>query len=351
MDENISLIQSEEDPSSHISPCNPSSPVSGNSCFSAVIVDTFFIAYLTLFVISIVGNSFLLFVITLSEKTMMNILIASKTIAGMMLSVFAMFFYYVSIANSSSWVGGWFFCKTAKWFHSSVTMAISFSIVAMGYRKFKVVTKEMSGRWMREKMAWVGLIWGMAIFIAFPHIFTTALGIQQDILTCETCCCLLSQDNMLIKIYISAITFFEYFIPAILIVTTHALIWYKIRQKTNGKVVAVSGTGDVVVVVAGGDTDEDDVSERKEAKMLTTVATIFISFFLPWYFIITILLHNIDLELSGRAYFLFLDIAHMLGLACVALCPVVYFMKGSKFREVVWRMWLQLKMWRWSFVS
>ncbi|ESN93481.1 hypothetical protein HELRODRAFT_180797 [Helobdella robusta] len=282
----------------------------------------FLIVYITLSIISIFGNLSLLYVIYLTKKTVVDFLIGGQR---------------------------------------STTMAISFTIVTLSCYKLWTVTR--NSKTIKSKPDKKGVVllfvlpWCLAVLFGFPYFFMRTVRYRRE--TCLTYCETVPNSLLSMDLCFTLQNCIEYYIPAIILIVAHSLIWCKIQNKNNVYIIFGNRSGNSSSSpVAGDDSDiatfcnyenvgddnEDDQNEdclsadRKEAMMMTSIATIFVFSKLPWHLLDTVLPHSEDFLFSAILFCL-VRAAHVIEFVGVIAYPLVYFKMGSKFTEVGKRFW------------
>ncbi|ESN94909.1 hypothetical protein HELRODRAFT_193760 [Helobdella robusta] len=313
-------------------------PDPSSEVFNPATKKFFLVIYIILFIICLVASLFLFYAIAVTKKTTINIFITNHSIAGLVMVFMSFLYYSVSVESRWNWTGGWLVCKTGNFAHSSLSMVISFSMVAMSVYKCKAVMNPTIEYKPNKKYVLLICLmtWCLAMFVAQPFYSMSVFYKNEH--TCQNYCYLEGPHflgSKVVSVYLVVAGLFEYFIPVAVLAITHGLMWWKLNQESS--VVAVGGGYDVVGEEDGG----DELKDRQQARMLTTASLIYIILFLPWYILSTIALFFVDLNIN--IFLHFTTISHMFEIFSVFCFPVAYFIMAPKFNEVMKGTWVWSK--------
>ncbi|XP_067899173.1 G-protein coupled receptor 151 [Heterodontus francisci] len=146
----------------------------------------------TLAAICLIGSAgnFLVFAVLMNnarkgKTSMINSLILNMSVADLLIMLFCVPFRAVAYSRSS-WVLGWFICKTADWFLQSCLAAKSFTLAVLAKACFMYVTHPSKQVQIRHQRiaALIISIWALAFILPVPHWLFASLIYEADKVMC-----------------------------------------------------------------------------------------------------------------------------------------------------------------------
>ncbi|KAG8252587.1 neuropeptide SIFamide receptor-like [Homalodisca vitripennis] len=281
-------------------------------------------AYMTVFLVGIVGNSFVVMVVYRSPKmrSSTNLFIANLACADLLVNIICLPFTLVSNIMSA-WTMGWLVCKTVPYLQGVSVNASINTLVAISIERCFAICYPM--RWQistRSSKRIILAIWFISFTITLPWaLFFKLQPLYEgsDIQTCLEMWPTKYSGNMY---FIIANLIMCYLLPLSVISACYLLIWRRVflRQPPGEP---LQSTDKII-----------QKSKVKVVKMLMTVIILFAFSWLPLYLIFTRIKLGgpIDSEIEETVIFVVLPFAQWLGASNSCINPILYAYFNRKFR-------------------
>lgn len=294
--------------------------------YSPAIVAVFCLAYTVVFIMGLLGNSFVVAVVARSPRmrTVTNYFIVNLAMADILVVVFCI--PATLVGNIFvPWMLGWFMCKTVSYLQGVAVSASINTLVAISVDRCLAICYplkcQLSTRSVRKILL---VIWSFSVAITFPWaLYFTLQPIHPSIPGVTICVEQWPDERFSTLYFILAHLVLCYLFPLLLIIVCYACIWVKVwRRNIPGE----SKQTDVMV----------QKSKLKVVKMMLVVVVIFVLSWLPLYIIFTRLKLGTAPEEGSVDWNLMLiltPVAQWLGASNSCINPVLYAYFNRKFRR------------------
>ncbi|XP_041374251.1 cardioacceleratory peptide receptor-like [Gigantopelta aegis] len=185
---------------------------------------------IALFVLIVVGNSLVIFVIAMSKnrRSRMNFFILNLAIADLsagLVNVLTDIIWKSTI----DWYGGDVGCKLIRYGQGVVTYASTYALVALSVDRLDVIARPLrfSGSEFRSKVL-VALAWSCALVFSIPMLIINKLQVVDGSTQCW-----IEFPEWMWKLYITSIAVVLFVIPAFVIAVCYIIIVIIIWSKTS----------------------------------------------------------------------------------------------------------------------
>ncbi|XP_065294380.1 neuropeptide SIFamide receptor-like [Dermacentor albipictus] len=294
--------------------------------YSPSIVAIFCLAYTVVFIIGLLGNSFVVAVVARSPRmrTVTNYFIVNLAMADILVVVFCI--PATLVGNIFvPWMLGWFMCKTVSYLQGVAVSASINTLVAISMDRCLAICYplkcQLSTRSVRKILL---VIWTFSVAITFPWaLYFTLQPIHPSIPGVTLCVEQWPDERSSTLYFILAHLVLCYIFPLLLIVVCYGCIWVKVwRRNIPGE----SKQTDVMV----------QKSKLKVVKMMLVVVVIFVLSWLPLYIIFTRLKLGSAPEegsVDWNLMVILTPVAQWLGASNSCINPVLYAYFNRKFRR------------------
>lgn len=285
--------------------------------FSTLAYVLFSLFYTTLFVLSSVGNTW---VIIICYKTLRRRHAPFMWLLANLASA-DLFFTFLSLFNAVGflwqWVGGSCSCKLQGFL---LEASYTTSIITLGlisYQRIKALTDPFNARirsWPNREYIKLVMIWGLSVAVCSPLVYIYSVETEED---GDVVCLTTTRGNIVPQIYYSLHTTFFFLIPLLYMIFTQSRIFRTLR--TN------------VMPVSNLFITKSNQRHRKVAK---TLAALTIAFVLCWSpFMIARTLIYFHLASLG----LFWRVSQLLIFLNAGLDPLLYGYYGGNLKSTLRR--------------
>nr|AGE11606.1 SIFamide receptor [Ixodes scapularis] len=294
--------------------------------YSPGIVAVFCLAYSVVFVMGLLGNSFVVAVVARSPRmrTVTNYFIVNLAMADILVVVFCIPATLVSNIFVP-WVLGWFMCKTMSYLQGVAVSASINTLVAISMDRCLAICYplkcQLSTRSVRKILV---IIWTFSIAITFPWaLYFTLQPLHPSIPGISLCVEQWPDETSSTLYFILAHLVLCYLFPLLLIIVCYSCIWVKVWRRS------IPGESKHTEIMV-------QKSKLKVVKMMFVVVVIFVISWLPLYIIFTRTKLDSPPEEGSVEWNLMLiltPVAQWLGASNSCINPVLYAYFNQKFRK------------------
>ena len=191
------------------------------------------VGYASVLTLSVVGNTFLLYVIYKipSLRTTMNVFIGSHSAANLLSNIFCHPVELFQLYIGQTWVNGragWICCALTRYFRGACYLLFVSNLVVISMKGFYEVAKKAS----KNNRLLMTLTWSVPLALTIPIAFKAQIQKNGDHFVCT----MKSQHRD--EILVSSIVFgfiFGFLLPLVIMVSLLVKTWYKLwhPQETN----------------------------------------------------------------------------------------------------------------------
>ncbi|XP_070160729.1 SIFamide receptor [Polyergus mexicanus] len=284
------------------------------------------VAYVVVFVVGLIGNSFVIAVVYRSPRmrTVTNFFIVNLAVADVLVIVFCLPATLMSNIFVP-WILGWFMCKAVAYIQGVSVAASVYSLVAVSLDRFLAIWWPLKCQiTKRRARMMIVVIWFIALTMTSPWLlFFDLVSIYED--EPETRLCVEKwphpEDGTLFFLIGNLILC--YVLPMILISLCYILIWIKVWRRH-----IPTDTKDAQMERL------QQKSKVKVVKMLVVVVILFVLSWLPLYVIFAVIKLGGDF-IQGEDEILPIatPIAQWLGASNSCINPILYAFFNKKYRR------------------
>lgn len=231
------------------------------------------VAYVSIFVISLVGNMTMVYVIFKAPnmKTTTNLLLANMAIADLMITFFVMPSCIVYLYLQNLWFSGTFgdiTCRTVHYLWGlSIAASILTHVLIAAERFFCIVFPFKRVTYIKNSKTNYSFIWGSSFTLMIPYL--VVFGSVQFGPGENSYCVVKKEFLKILQIHISLVFVLLYALPLLFIATLYTVVCRKLwKQKSPG-------------VRSQTAVQNRETRKRKTVKMLIILVTVFAICWLP----------------------------------------------------------------------
>ncbi|XP_055525569.1 RYamide receptor-like [Wyeomyia smithii] len=280
-----------------------------------------YLAYTTIFLISVVGNVAVLLVVVLIPrmKTVTNYFIANLALGDILMTIFCIPFSFVSIFVLQYWPFGAAICQLVNYSQAISVLISAYTMIAISADRYVAIMYPFRPR-VTKKFAklLISCVWIGALLTAAPiPVFSTLIQPTEWYDQCDLSICteVWPNDDSDRNYSITLITL-QFLLPLIVLVFTYSRIACKVWAK-NPPGESVKQRDQRILR-----------SKRKMIKMMITVVLVFTVCWLPFNIFMLIPLDP-EWRLLPYLWFLF----HWLAMSHSCYNPIIYCYMNEKFRK------------------
>ncbi|XP_053977646.1 neuropeptide SIFamide receptor-like [Hylaeus anthracinus] len=284
------------------------------------------VAYVLVFVVGLIGNSFVIAVVYRSPRmrTVTNFFIVNLAVADVLVIVFCLPATLMSNIFVP-WILGWFMCKAVTYIQGVSVAASVYSLVAVSLDRFLAIWWPLKCQiTKRRARMMIVVIWVVALTITLPWLlFFDLVAIYESEPDLRLCLDRWPHPEDGTLFFLIGNLTFCYVLPTILISLCYILIWIKVWRRhipTDTK-----------------DAQMERIQQKskvKVVKMLVVVVILFVLSWLPLYVIFTVIkLGGDEEEREEEILSIATPIAQWLGASNSCINPILYAFFNKKYRR------------------
>ncbi|XP_060825070.1 neuropeptide SIFamide receptor-like [Bombus pascuorum] len=284
------------------------------------------VAYVLVFVVGLIGNSFVIAVVYRSPRmrTVTNFFIVNLAVADVLVIVFCLPATLMSNIFVP-WFLGWFMCKAVAYIQGVSVAASVYSLVAVSLDRFLAIWWPLKCQiTKRRARMMIVVIWFIALTTTSPWLlFFDLVSIYDDDPDLRLCLEVWPHPEDGTLFFLIGNLTLCYVLPTILISLCYILIWIKVWRRH-----IPSDTKDAQMERI------QQKSKVKVVKMLVVVVILFVLSWLPLYVIFTVIKLGGDVaEREDEILPIATPIAQWLGASNSCINPILYAFFNKKYRR------------------
>ncbi|XP_025195454.1 RYamide receptor isoform X2 [Melanaphis sacchari] len=242
---------------------------------SAAFQTLVYLTYTVVFVVSLVGNGLVCYVVMFSAQmhSVTNLFIMNMAVGDLLMTLFCVPFSFVATLLLQYWPFGSDLCHTVSFAQAVAVLVSAYTLVAISVDRYIAILWPLKPRASRHQAKYIiTLVWTVAVITAFPILLVTTL--EQPSNWHKQCGLYICNENWSSEkvrhYYNVALLVLQYCIPFIVLLFTYVnigvVVWGK---RTPGE---AQNSRDVRMAK----------SKRKMIKMMVTVVIAFTVCWLPY---------------------------------------------------------------------
>ena len=285
-----------------------------NDGFSIAVVATFTCVYFLIFLSSIVGNSFVLWLcykLKRQRESSLTCCIANLAIADVTFTVLTIF---VLILFLWTWVGGEIFCKLVSFVIEACYSTSILTLVLISFERLKAVVDPLSVRLITKENMLRKLIavWSVSAVVASPLLY--AYQTQTDDTGTVSCTNIMFGD-MARQIYYTIHAFCFFFVPLVYMIVVQKRVFLSLRSSVASNTI---------------NTISASMRYKRHYKVAKVLAALTIAFVICWSpFMVTRTMLYFHLTNGGYVW----RASQLLILLNTVLDPILYGVYGEAMRQ------------------
>lgn len=216
-----------------------------NESYSIYQISFIIVAYILVFILSVLGNSIILIIIYLkkSKRTVNNYFLVSMTISNILYTIVAPFPFLVEISeNKGQWMFSDWMCPTIHFINKLAINLNTLTMTASLVERLISITCPFKTKLSKNNcFIIIFLIWLLSVSFALP--WAVLMKIQVDNFdqnqSNSVKVCLPSGSFVdVIRIYFFILNIVQYILPVLALIVTYSIVTYYVRY-TNKKTIQI----------------------------------------------------------------------------------------------------------------
>ncbi|KAM6951511.1 pyroglutamylated RF-amide peptide receptor [Aplochiton taeniatus] len=295
---------------------------------------TFVIMYAIIFVLALVGNSLVVYIVVRKRtmQTATNIFICSLAVSDLLITFFCIPFTLLQNI-SSEWLGGVLVCKTVPFVQTTAIVTGILTMTCIAIERYQGIVYPLKmRRQYTPKRAYkmLGLVWIASIMVGSPMLFVQQLDVKYDFLYDHHHVCCQEQWHSLThrQVYTTFIMVALFLLPlaAMLFLYTRIGIELWIRKRV----------GDSSVLSTMNHREINKISRKKKraVKMMITVVLLFTICWAPFHTVHMLFEYNeLEKKYDGITVNMIIAIVQAIGFSNSFNNPIVYAFMNENFKK------------------
>ncbi|XP_051770982.1 pyroglutamylated RF-amide peptide receptor [Ctenopharyngodon idella] len=295
---------------------------------------TFVVMYVIIFVLALVGNSLVVYIVARKRamRTATNIFICSLAVSDLLITFFCIPFTLLQNI-SSEWLGGVLVCKTVPFVQTTAIVTGILTMTCIAVERYQGIVYPLKmKRQYTPKRAYkmLGLVWIAAVMVGSPMLFVQQLEVKYDFLYDHHHVCCQERWHSLVhrQVYTTFIMVALFLLPlaAMLFLYSRIGIELWIRKRV----------GDSSVLSTMNHREVNKISRKKKraVKMMITIVLLFTICWAPFHIVHMLFEYN-DLEKNYDEVTVNMIIAvvQAIGFSNSFNNPIVYAFMNENFKK------------------
>ncbi|KAL1264844.1 hypothetical protein QQF64_005199 [Cirrhinus molitorella] len=295
---------------------------------------TFVVMYVIIFVLALVGNSLVVYIVVRKRamRTATNIFICSLAVSDLLITFFCIPFTLLQNI-SSEWLGGVLVCKTVPFVQTTAIVTGILTMTCIAIERYQGIVYPLKmKRQYTPKRAYkmLGLVWIAAVMVGSPMLFVQQLEVKYDFLYDHHHVCCQERWHSLLhrQVYTTFIMVALFLLPlaAMLFLYSRIGVELWIRKRV----------GDSSVLSTMNHREINKISRKKKraVKMMITIVLLFTICWAPFHIVHMLFEYN-DLEKSYDEVTVNMIIAvvQAIGFSNSFNNPIVYAFMNENFKK------------------
>ncbi|XP_070981867.1 pyroglutamylated RF-amide peptide receptor [Oncorhynchus clarkii lewisi] len=295
---------------------------------------TFVIMYAIIFVLALVGNSLVVYIVVRKRaiQTSTNIFICSLAVSDLLITFFCIPFTLLQNI-SSEWLGGVLICKTIPFVQTMAIVTGILTMTCIAVERYQGIVYPLKmRRQYTPKRAYkmLGLVWSASVVVGSPMLFVQQLEVKYDFLYDHHHVCCQERWRSLIhrQVYTTFIMVALFLMPmaAMLFLYTRIGIELWIRKRV----------GDSSVLNTMNHREVNKISRKKKraVKMMITIVLLFTICWAPFHTVHMLFEYNNLEENSDEGMVnMIIAIVQAIGFSNSFNNPIIYAFMNENFKK------------------
>ncbi|KAK2866791.1 hypothetical protein Q7C36_002847 [Tachysurus vachellii] len=295
---------------------------------------TFVIMYTLIFLLALVGNSLVVYVVVRkgSSQSATSIFICSLAISDLLITFFCVPFTLLQNI-SAQWLGGVLVCKTVPFVQTTaiVTGILSMTCIAVERYQGIVHPLKMKRQYTPQRAyRMLGLVWLISVMVGSPMLFVQQLEVKYDFLyeNHHVCCQELWSSELQRKTYTTFIMVALFLLPlaTMLFLYTRISIELWIRKRV----------GDTSVLHTINHTQINKICRKKKraVKMMITIVLLFTISWAPFHTVHMLFeYNNLEQQYDEVTLNVIMAVVQAIGFSNSFNNPIVYAFMNESFKK------------------
>ncbi|CAM4712439.1 unnamed protein product [Leuciscus chuanchicus] len=295
---------------------------------------TFVVVYVIIFVLALVGNSLVVYIVARKRamRTATNIFICSLAVSDLLITFFCVPFTLLQNI-SSEWLGGVLVCKTVPFVQTTAIVTGILTMTCIAIERYQGIVYPLKmKRQYTPKRAYkmLGLVWIAAVMVGSPMLFVQQLEVKYDFLYDHHHVCCHERWHSLVhrQVYTTFMMVALFLLPlaAMLFLYSRIGIELWIRKRV----------GDSSVLSAMNHREINKISRKKKraVKMMITIVLLFTVCWAPFHIVHMLFEYN-DLEkkYDEVTVNMIIAVVQAIGFSNSFNNPIVYAFMNENFKK------------------
>ncbi|XP_042170410.1 pyroglutamylated RF-amide peptide receptor [Oncorhynchus tshawytscha] len=295
---------------------------------------TFVIVYVIIFVLALVGNSLVVYIVVRKRaiQTSTNIFICSLAVSDLLITFFCIPFTLLQNI-SSEWLGGVLICKTIPFVQTMAIVTGILTMTCIAVERYQGIVYPLKmRRQYTPKRAYkmLGLVWSASVVVGSPMLFVQQLEVKYDFLYDHHHVCCQERWRSLIhrQVYTTFIMVALFLMPmaAMLFLYTRIGIELWIRKRV----------GDSSVLNTMNHREVNKISRKKKraVKMMITIVLLFTICWAPFHTVHMLFeYNNLEKNSDEVTVNMIIAIVQAIGFSNSFNNPIIYAFMNENFKK------------------
>ncbi|KAF7648466.1 hypothetical protein LDENG_00156580 [Lucifuga dentata] len=296
---------------------------------------TFVIVYAVIFVLALVGNSVVIYIIVKKRatQTATDIFICSLAVSDLLITFFCVPFTLLQNI-SSEWLGGVLVCKTVPFVQTTAIVTGILTMTCISIERYQgiVFPLKMRSSHYSPKRAYkmLGVVWVVSVIVGSPMLFVQQLQVKYDFLYDQSHVCCQERWHSVAhrQIYTTFIMVALFLLPLVAMVFLYTRIGIELW--------ICKRVGDASVLSTMNHREINKIARKKKRaiKMMITIVLLFTICWAPFHMVHMLFEYN-DLEnkYDGVTLNIIIAIIQAIGFFNSFNNPIVYAFMNENFKK------------------
>ncbi|MBN3312194.1 QRFPR protein, partial [Atractosteus spatula] len=295
---------------------------------------TFVVMYAIIFVLALVGNSLVVYIIVKKRamRTATSIFICSLAVSDLLITFFCIPFTLLQNI-SSEWLGGVFVCKTVPFVQSTAIVTGILTMTCIAIERYQGIVYPLKmKRQYTPKRAYkmLGVVWTVAVIVGSPMLYVQQLEVKYDFLYDHhhVCCQERWRSSAHRQVYATFILVALFILPLTAMLILYSRIAFELWVRKR--------VGDSSVLNTMNHSEINKIARKKKraVKMMITVVLLFTICWAPFHVVHMLFEYNdFEKEYDDVTVSMIIAIVQAVGFFNSFNNPIVYAFMNENFKK------------------